>query len=127
MHSNQIEINGHFYSKGIVAHAISEIIFTFTEEFEYFYSCIGISKYAEDPRCGVTLGEASFQVVGDGDILRDWQQKNSPEGATCFEICISGVSTLTLKAKYDHRACDLSTWADAKVYNKGSILNFSRR
>ena len=125
-HSDRIEINGRFYNKGIVAHAHSKIVFTLTETFEYFYSCIGISKLNTDGRCGVTLGEASFQVVGDGNILRDWQQKNSPEIATCFEISISGVSQLTLKAKYDHRVCDLSTWADAKVYNKGTFLNFNR-
>ena len=119
MHSDQIEINGQFYNKGIVAHANSEIIFTFSKEFDYFYSCIGISKYSKDPTCGATRGEASFQVIGDGNTLRDWQQKNSPEDATCFRVSILGVSQLKLKAKYATWNCNFATWADAKVHNKG--------
>ena len=53
-------------------------------------------------------------------FLQDWQfYKNYSEVPTCFEMYMPGVNQLTLKAKYDSRDCDLSTWADAKVYDKG--------
>ena len=124
-HSNKLEINGHFYNKGILAHAASEVKFDLAGQFKYLYACIGIGKYSRYTGCGVTDGEASFQVIGNGNVLRDWEQKNSPQNPTCFEISITGVSQLTLKAKYDTRDCDLSTWADAKVYNKGIFLKFT--
>lgn len=116
-HNSHIEINGKSYLKGIVQHAAGSITFTLYGAYDVFSSCIGISRYAHDSRCGVSLGDARFRVLGDGEVRRDWEVKGSPEDPTCFDVSIEGVTTLTLETDLNgSRDCDLSTWANAKVY-----------
>ena len=122
-HGNgQIEINGHMYEKGIVQHAAGVAKFTLGGEYIVFSSCIGISKYAPDSRCGVSLGDARFRIKGDNVVLRDWEVKDSPEDPTCFEIGTTDVEELELEVDLNSsRDCDFSTWADAKVFRPGDI------
>ena len=105
------------YEKGIVQHATGVAKFALGGEYTRFSSCIGISKLDVDSRCGVTVGDARFRVKGDNDVLRDWEVKGSPEDPTCFEIDITGVEKLELEVDLNgSRDCDISTWADAKVF-----------
>lgn len=116
----QIEINGLIYQKGIVAHAAGEATFFLDSLFDKFSTCIGISKLSSDFRCGVSSGDARFRVLGDDEVLHDWEVKSSPELSTCFEVDITDVDTLVLVTDLNgSRDCDLSTWADAKVYKRG--------
>ena len=123
-HGNgKIEINGHIYEKGIVQHAAGVAKFTLRGEYTRFSSCIGISKLDADPDCGVTAGDARFRIKGDQLVLRDWDVKGSPEDPTCFDIGIIDVEELELEVDLNgSRDCDLSTWADAKVFKSGNIF-----
>ena len=118
----KIEINGRMYEKGIVQHAAGLAKFTLGGEYTKFSSCIGISQYKSDADCGVTVGDARFRVKGDNVVIRDWEVKDSPEDPTCFEIDITNVEELELEVDLNgSRDCDLSTWADAKVFKQGDI------
>ena len=123
-HGNgKIEINGHIYEKGIVQHAAGAAKFTLGGEYNRFSSCIGISKLNVDPDCGVTAGDARFRIKGDQVVLRDWDVKDSPEDPTCIEIGITDVEELELEVDLNgSRDCDLSTWADAKVFKSGNCF-----
>ena len=79
------------YEKGFVQHADGVAKFSLGGEYIVFSSCIGISKYAPDSECGVSVGDARFRIKGDNIVLRDWDVKDSPEDPTCFEIGITGV------------------------------------
>ena len=117
----QIEINGLIYKKGIVAHAAGKTTFLLDGLFDKFSTCIGISQLSSDLRCGVSSGDARFRVLGDDEILHDWEVKSSPELSTCFEVDITDVDSLVLETDLNgSRDCDLSTWADAKVYRRGN-------
>ena len=121
----QIDINGLIYDKGIVAHAPGRALFSLGGLFDKFSACIGISKLASDPPCGVTSGDARFRVVGDGEVLHDWEVKSSPEDSKCFEVDITDVDELHLETDLnDSRECDMSSWAHAKVYKKGNLNLF---
>ena len=118
--SGQIEINGQIYENGIVAHAPGKVTFQLDGLFDKLTTCIGISKVADAPNCGVTSGDAKFRVLGDGQVLEDWKVKTSPEDSTCFDVDITDVNELVLEtAKKDSKGCNLSTWADAKVHKRG--------
>ena len=120
-HGNgKIEINGLNYERGIVAHAAGKAIFRLYGIFEKFSTCIGISQLSSDLRCGVTHGDARFRLMGDGRALTDWKVKSSPELSTCSEVDITDVDELVLETDLNgSRDCDMSTWADAKVYKRG--------
>ena len=118
----KIDINGVIYDKGIVAHAPGRASFSLGGLFDRFSACIGISKLTGDDRCGVTSGDARFRVVGDGEVLQDWEVKSSPEDSKCFEVDITDVDKLYLETDLnDSRECDMSTWAHAKVYKSGNL------
>merc|ERR1719162_1981358 len=110
------------FSKGFVAHAAGKATFTLSGQFTQFATCIGISKYAPRPNdCGVTIGDARFRVLGDGQVVRDWEAKYSPQDATCFAINITGVNQLVLETVLQGASdCDLSTWADARVSDQAT-------
>mmetsp|Transcript_10415 Transcript_10415/g.18420 ORF Transcript_10415/g.18420 Transcript_10415/m.18420 type:complete len:335 (-) Transcript_10415:55-1059(-) len=112
-----IQINGQLFSRGIVDHAPGYAMFTLGGEFSLFRSCVGISKYASDPKCGVTSGAAKFRVLGDGAVLRKWLAKGSPQDASCIDVDITGVQELMLETDLDfgRQHCTFSTWAEARV------------
>ena len=113
------------YEKGFVQHADGVAKFSLGGEYIVFSSCIGISKYAPDSECGVSVGDARFRIKGDNVVLRDWDVKGSPEDPTCFEIGITGVEELELEVDLNgSRDCDFSTWADPKVFKPGNIASF---
>ena len=116
----KVEINGVIYEKGIVAHAAGQATFKIDGLYDKFSTCIGISKLDTDLRCGVSVGDARFRILGNGDILQDWLVKSSPEAPECLEVDITDVMELVLETDLNgSRDCDLSTWADAKVYKTG--------
>ena len=121
MHGDgQIEIDGIFYEKGLVAHAPGQATFWLDGLFDKFSSCIGISQLSSDGNCGVYSGDARFRVLGDSEVLKDWLVKSSPEPSTCFEVDVTIIDKLVLETDLNgSRDCDLSTWADAKVYQQG--------
>ena len=115
--SGKIEINGVIYSKGFVAHAAGAATFSIDGSYTKLSTCIGISPIASDARCGVTVGDARFRILGNANVLQDWIVKGSPEAATCLEVDINGVTNLVLETDLNGtRDCDISTWADAKIY-----------
>ena len=116
----QVEISGVMYKKGIVAHAPGKATFWLDGLYDKLLTCIGISQLSSDLRCGVTTGDARFRVLGDDKVLKEWAVKSSPEVSTCFEVDIINVKELILETDLNgSRDCDLSTWADAKVFKKG--------
>ena len=118
----QIEINGHKYEKGIVQHANGQASFILGRMYSKFSACIGISKYRNNPKCGVTIGDARFRVSGDNVVLRDWEVKGSPGDPTCFEIDVLDVDVLVLEVDNNGtRNCDFSTWADAKIIKSNKV------
>ena len=120
--SGQIEINGQIYEKGIVAHAPGKATFQLDGLFDKLTTCIGISKMTDNPKCGVTSGDAKFRVLGDGQVLEDWKVKSSPEDSTCFEVDITDIDKLYLETDLNgSRECDMSSWAHAKVYKRGNL------
>ena len=118
----KIDINGVIHDKGIVAHAPGRASFSLRGLFDKFSACIGISKLTGDDRCGVTSGDARFRVVGDGEVLHDWEVKSSPEYSKCFEVDITDIDKLYLETDLNgSRECDMSSWAHAKVYKRGNF------
>ena len=114
---DSIDINGVIYARGIVQRAAGTIEFTLDQQYDVFHACIGISKLASDPNCGVSSGDARFRVLGDDNhVLREWEVKTTPTEATCFEVIITGTMTMTLETDLNgSQECDIATWADAKV------------
>ena len=87
-----------------------------------FSACIGISKYSNNSKCGVTIGDARFRVSGDNVVLRDWEVKGSPGDPTCVEIDVLDVNVLILEMDNNGtRNCDFSTWADAKIIKSKKV------
>ena len=124
----KLEINGNMYEKGIVAHAPGNATFWLGGLYDKLITCIGIGKLASDGRCGVSLGDARFRVLGHRresglEILRNWEVKSFAENSTCFDLEITDVNELILETDLNGtRDCDLSTWVDARVVRKVVVL-----
>ena len=103
-----------------MAHASGKATFRLDGLLDKFSTCIGISQHIDNPKCGVTKGDARFRVLGDGKVLEAWKRKSSPEDPTCFEVDITDVNELVLEThEHTQKGCDLSTWADAKAHKRG--------
>jgi hypothetical protein len=110
---NVITLNGTTYTKGIGAHAISNISYNLAGNYSTFQSDVGVDQ--EEDNKGE--GRVIFQVYGDGKLLFDsGALTNDQVGHVSVDV--SGVQTLTLVATngvansidYDH-----ADWAGARL------------
>ena len=123
----KIEINGYIFHKGIVQHANGKAKFSLGRIYSKFSACVGISRYSDNAKCGVTVGDARFRVNGDNAVLRDWELKRPSNDPTCFNVDVTDVEELILEVDNNGSTnCDFSTWADAKVF-KSDESGKSRR
>ena len=87
-----------------------------------FSVCIGIGKHISNAQCGITVGDARFRVSGDDAVLRDWDLEEPSNDPTCFDVDVTDVQELVLEVDNNGSGnCDLSTWADAKVFKSEKV------
>ncbi len=106
-----ITIGGKVYSKGLGAHANSEIIYDLNGAYNTFSADIGV----DDGTCDVA--SVRFTVYTDGEIAYQSPILRQEDEAVSIEVDIQGVNELRLVADIggDYNFCDHANWADAMV------------
>ena len=115
---NTLNIAGQTYTKGIGAHAVSNITYNLAGGYQTFQSDVGIDTEV-DPK---GQGKVEFKVIGDGVVLFD-SGVMSNDQVQHISISVAGVQSLTLQAPngvannidYDH-----ADWGGAAVYGTPS-------
>jgi hypothetical protein len=110
---NTLTLAGKTYSKGIGAHAVSQITYNIAGKYSTFISDVGVDQ-EED---GKGIGSVDFQVFGDGKLLYDSGVLTNDQVAH-IDISVTGVQSLELVANngvansidYDH-----ADWAGAEL------------
>ena len=104
-------INGQTYSKGLGAHANSEITYALNGAYKTFRSDIGV----DDSTCGI--GTIAFEVKGDGISLYQSPVMGQADAAISIEVDITNVNELKLIISNggDNINCDHGDWANARL------------
>ena len=108
---NTITINGKTYTKGIGAHANSEIIYQLDAQYQTFSAEIGV----DDETC--STGSVQFQIYADGILHYQSPVLTQADDAIPITVNIEGVNELRLVINDGENGigCDHGDWADAKV------------
>ena len=89
VNGNTLTLAGQTYSKGIGAHAVSQITYNIAGKYSTFVSDVGVDQ-EED---GKGVGTVDFQVFGDGKLLYDSGNLTNDQVAH-INISVAGVQTL---------------------------------
>ena len=109
--NNPLTINGQVYSKGLGAHAPSDIVYQLNGQYDRFKSDVGI----DDETCA--SGSVIFEVWADGVMIYQSPLLTQADDAVSIDLNIQGVNELRLivdKAANNYW-CDHADWADARL------------
>jgi hypothetical protein len=106
-----LTLNGQTYTKGIGAHAPSEIVYKLGGQYSQFFSDVGI-----DDEVG-NNGSAVFQVWLDGVKAYDSGIMTGSSATKSVNLDVSGKTTmkLVITTGGDNNASDHGDWAGAKL------------
>ena len=116
VNGNPLTLNGTVYTKGIGAHAVSNITYNLAGNYSTFLATVGV----DDEENGKGVGSVDFQIIGDGKVLFDSGVLQNGNAPVNINISVAGVQTLTLVATngipnnidFDH-----ADWANARLLN----------
>ncbi|MEM6801991.1 MAG: malectin domain-containing carbohydrate-binding protein, partial [Bacteroidota bacterium] len=111
-HNNgTLTIGGQTYTKGLGAHANSEIVYNLGGQYESFKSDIGV----DDGTCNT--GSIIFRVLADGNLIYESPVLKQVDNVVSIDLNVSGVNQLTLIAdkSVSNFWCDHANWADARL------------
>jgi hypothetical protein len=104
-----ITLNGVQYSKGLGAHATSDIVYTLTPGQNWiFTSDVGI----DDATGGGTAGEVSFRVFLNGSATPTWDSGPMTGVTATKTVTLNLTGVATLRLYVDPGANTVSDWAD---------------
>jgi beta-glucanase (GH16 family) len=105
-----LTIAAEVYSKGLGAHAPSDIGYALNGNCSTFYAMVGVDDEMRD------AGSVVFEVWGDGAQLYQSSVITGAGGATSVEVDVSGVAQLRLVVSDDGgNGSDHADWAEARV------------
>lgn len=106
-----VTLDGVVYSKGIGAHAYSEIDVSINGQYNRFLADIGL----DDERDGV-CGDVSFEIDLDGSNVYASGSFVDSTATASVDLDVTGAATLTLRILDNGDACgDHGDWADARL------------
>ncbi|MCR8644798.1 NPCBM/NEW2 domain-containing protein [Paenibacillus sp. N1-5-1-14] len=110
---NLIKLNGKTYTKGISAHAKSQVVYNLNGQYQSFTAEVGIDDDVQDQGPSTVV----FQVYGDGVKLFDSGVMTPTSPTQLVNVSVANVNELKLVATDggDGINSDHADWADAKL------------
>jgi len=104
-----MSIAGVTYTKGLGAHAISQIVYNINKQYGAFQTDVGVDDES--------FGTVDFQVMADGVKIYDSGTMPAGQAAQHVNLNVAGVSQLTLYVSDagDGNSGDHADWAGAKL------------
>lgn len=106
-----LRLGGTTYDKGLGVHALSEVTVDLNGAYDRFTAWAGIDEEKPDK------GSVAFEVIGDGKVLAHSGVLGPTDAAHAFDVDVSGIRQLTLRATDggDGIDSDHGDWADAQL------------